>query len=173
MATESSRVSQSSDIMAGIPVFPGTRVPLQSLVEYLRAGEGVTAFLRDFPSVKPAQASEALAAGLEALISKSSAKARFVAERDVTQKKRSPEPRRDEKGVIINAEELTAEEVVRQPVRCPACSDMTFKTWPEGWDTHADKCSGLSPGSKDERKADYRVRYGHLFGESTPLDQPR
>ena len=79
---ERSSESHSSDIMAGIPVFPGTRVPLQSLADYVRSGQGVAAFVRDFPSVSPALVNEALIAGLEALIAKRSGKARLGRETD-------------------------------------------------------------------------------------------
>ena len=37
--------------MGGAPVFCGTRVPVQTLIEYLDAGETINAFLEGFPSV--------------------------------------------------------------------------------------------------------------------------
>jgi len=37
--------------MGGTPVFPGTRVPVQTLLEYLEGGETLDAFLEGFPSV--------------------------------------------------------------------------------------------------------------------------
>jgi uncharacterized protein (DUF433 family) len=37
--------------MGGTPVFCGTRVPVQTLIEYLDAGETIDAFLEGFPSV--------------------------------------------------------------------------------------------------------------------------
>lgn len=43
--------SSSPDIMGGIPVFPGTRVPVQTLLEYIKAGDTIDDFLRGFPSV--------------------------------------------------------------------------------------------------------------------------
>ena len=48
-------VTTSSDIMGGTPVFTGTRVPVQSLVEFLQAGDNIDDFLAAFPSVKRAQ----------------------------------------------------------------------------------------------------------------------
>ncbi len=59
-------VTTSSDIMGGTPVFAGTRVPVQSLVEFLEAGDNIDAFLAAFPSVKRSQVVEFLekAAGL-------------------------------------------------------------------------------------------------------------
>ena len=37
--------------MGGTPVFPGTRVPIQTLMDYLEAGESIDQFLDGFPSV--------------------------------------------------------------------------------------------------------------------------
>lgn len=37
--------------MGGTPVFAGTRVPLQTLLDYLEAGESIDDFLTGFPSV--------------------------------------------------------------------------------------------------------------------------
>jgi uncharacterized protein (DUF433 family) len=48
-------VTTSSDIMGGTPVFTGTRVPVQSLIEFLEAGDSIDVFLTAFPSVKRAQ----------------------------------------------------------------------------------------------------------------------
>jgi len=44
-------ISRSSDIMGGTPVFSGTRVPIQTLLDYLEAGETIDAFLEGFPTV--------------------------------------------------------------------------------------------------------------------------
>jgi len=48
-------VSASPNIMSGAPVFPGTRVPVQTLLEYLEAGDSIDRFLAGFPSVSRAQ----------------------------------------------------------------------------------------------------------------------
>jgi uncharacterized protein (DUF433 family) len=40
------------DIMSGIPVFVGTRVPLQTLFDYLEGEEGLNEFSEDFPHLK-------------------------------------------------------------------------------------------------------------------------
>jgi uncharacterized protein (DUF433 family) len=48
-------VTTSSDIMGGTPVFAGTRVPVQSLIEFLEAGDSIDVFLTAFPSVKRSQ----------------------------------------------------------------------------------------------------------------------
>ena len=37
--------------MGGAPVFPGTRVPVQTLLDYIEAGETIDDFLEGFPSV--------------------------------------------------------------------------------------------------------------------------
>ena len=37
--------------MGGTPVFAGTRVPIQTLLDYLEAGETIDAFLEGFPTV--------------------------------------------------------------------------------------------------------------------------
>ena len=39
------------DIMGGIPVFVGTRVPIRTLLDYLEAGDSLDIFLDHFPSV--------------------------------------------------------------------------------------------------------------------------
>lgn len=44
-------ISSSPDIMGGTPVFRGTRVPVQTLLDYLEAGETIDDFLEGFPTV--------------------------------------------------------------------------------------------------------------------------
>ncbi len=44
-------VSRSPDVMGGLPVFHGTRVPVQTLLDYLEGGELIHDFLEGFPSV--------------------------------------------------------------------------------------------------------------------------
>jgi uncharacterized protein (DUF433 family) len=44
-------VSRSLDVMGGTAVFPGTRVPVQTLLDYLEAGESIDDFLAGFPTV--------------------------------------------------------------------------------------------------------------------------
>jgi uncharacterized protein (DUF433 family) len=44
-------VSISSDIMGGDPVFPGTRVPVKTLLIYIEAGDTIDEFLIGYPSV--------------------------------------------------------------------------------------------------------------------------
>jgi uncharacterized protein (DUF433 family) len=47
----SSVVQSDPDILGGTPVFVGTRVPLQALIDYLKGGHSLEEFLDDFPSV--------------------------------------------------------------------------------------------------------------------------
>jgi len=44
-------VSRDPEVMGGAAVFRGTRVPLQTLLDYLEAGESIDDFLEGFPSV--------------------------------------------------------------------------------------------------------------------------
>jgi uncharacterized protein (DUF433 family) len=48
------------EVMGGALVFVGTRVPVQTLLEYLEAGDPLDEFLTDFPSVRREQAVAAL-----------------------------------------------------------------------------------------------------------------
>lgn len=48
-------ISCSPDVMGGTPVFSGTRVPVQTLLDYLEAGESIDDFLKGFPSVSREQ----------------------------------------------------------------------------------------------------------------------
>jgi len=47
----SSVVHSDPGILGGTPVFVGTRVPLQALIDYLEGGHSLEEFLNDFPSV--------------------------------------------------------------------------------------------------------------------------
>jgi uncharacterized protein (DUF433 family) len=53
-------ISRSPDVMSGAPVFAGTRVPVQSLLDYLAGGHPLEEFLEDFPTVRREQALELL-----------------------------------------------------------------------------------------------------------------
>jgi uncharacterized protein (DUF433 family) len=48
-------ISRSPDVMGGTAVFSGTRVPVQTLLDYLEAGESIDDFLTGFPSVSREQ----------------------------------------------------------------------------------------------------------------------
>ena len=52
---KTSVVSRSPDVMGGTVVFRGTRVPVQTLLDYLEAGESIDDFLEGFPSATRAQ----------------------------------------------------------------------------------------------------------------------
>ena len=53
------------EIMGGTPVFTGTRVPVNSLIDHLRAGDPLDRFLDGFPTVSREQAEAFLALALE------------------------------------------------------------------------------------------------------------
>ena len=45
---------------------------------------------------------------------------------------------------------------------CPACQKKEFKRWPWGWDAHAAHvCRGLSGTDPEQRKTEFRRRFGH------------
>jgi uncharacterized protein (DUF433 family) len=48
-------ISRDPEIMGGAAVFCGTRVPVQTLLDYLEAGDTIDEFLEGFPSVKREQ----------------------------------------------------------------------------------------------------------------------
>ncbi|MDT7603814.1 MAG: hypothetical protein QOF61_1811 [Acidobacteriota bacterium] len=48
-------ISVSPDVLGGTPVFAGTRVPVQTLLDYLKGGETIDDFLDGFPTVKREQ----------------------------------------------------------------------------------------------------------------------
>jgi len=61
-------VCSDPDILGGTPVFVGTRVPVQSLFDYLEGGDTVDEFLRQFPSVRREQAIAALDLARDSLL---------------------------------------------------------------------------------------------------------
>ena len=56
------------EILGGITVFVGTRVPFQALIDYLEAGHPLSDFLHSFPTVTRRQALSALDQAKEALL---------------------------------------------------------------------------------------------------------
>ena len=48
-------ITATSDVMSGTPVFAKTRVPVQTLLDCLKAGESIDDFLEGFPTVKREQ----------------------------------------------------------------------------------------------------------------------
>jgi uncharacterized protein (DUF433 family) len=57
---KSSVVTSSKEIMGGTPVFAGTRVPTQTLIDFLKAGDSIDDFLEGFPTVRREQVVEFL-----------------------------------------------------------------------------------------------------------------
>jgi uncharacterized protein (DUF433 family) len=55
MSINFSIISKSPEIMGGTPVFVGTRVPIQTFFEYLKAGDSIDDFLEGFPTVTKEQ----------------------------------------------------------------------------------------------------------------------
>jgi uncharacterized protein (DUF433 family) len=67
MPTSRSVVHSHPDILGGTLVFVGTRVPFQTLLDYLEAGDPLATFLEDFPTVSREQAVAALERAKDAL----------------------------------------------------------------------------------------------------------
>ena len=65
---ETSVVHSDPEIMSGTTVFVGTRVPFQTLLDYLQGGQPLSEFLEDFPTVSKEQAVAALEQAKEALL---------------------------------------------------------------------------------------------------------
>lgn len=63
-------VHSDPQIMGGTPVFVGTRVPFQTLLDYLQAGDPLAEFLEDFPTVSREQAVAALEQAKDALLAR-------------------------------------------------------------------------------------------------------
>jgi uncharacterized protein (DUF433 family) len=60
-------IIRSEEILGGVPVFAGTRVPVQALLDYLEAGQRLDDFLDDFPTVSREQATAVLELAGQAL----------------------------------------------------------------------------------------------------------
>lgn len=69
MLTQGEVISTDREILAGEPVFAGTRVPLRNLFDYLEAGDSLEIFLDAFPDVTRDQAVAALEIAREAVTS--------------------------------------------------------------------------------------------------------
>jgi uncharacterized protein (DUF433 family) len=65
-------VTSSPDILSGTPVFAGTRVPVQALIDYLEGGETIDDFLTGFPTVRRDQVVAFLEEATARMISKAS-----------------------------------------------------------------------------------------------------
>jgi uncharacterized protein (DUF433 family) len=63
-------ITTSPDRLSGTPVFAATRVPVQTLIDYLEGGDSLEAFLDDFPSVSRQHAVAVLELAKSALLAK-------------------------------------------------------------------------------------------------------
>jgi uncharacterized protein (DUF433 family) len=61
-------VSIDPEVMGGTPCFTGTRVPVQTLLDYVEGGDSIDEFLEDFPSVTRQQVIAFLEAAKERLL---------------------------------------------------------------------------------------------------------
>jgi len=60
MSSTNNVISRDPDVLGGTPVFSGTRVPFQALLDYLEGGQSLNDFLDDFPTVTREAAIHAL-----------------------------------------------------------------------------------------------------------------
>jgi uncharacterized protein (DUF433 family) len=67
MPVPSPLITTSPDRLGGMPVFAGTRVPVQTLIDYLEAGDSLDVFLAQFPSVTREHAVAVLEVAKQAL----------------------------------------------------------------------------------------------------------
>jgi uncharacterized protein (DUF433 family) len=65
-------ISCNPEVMGGTPVFSGTRVPVQTLLDYLESGESIDDFLAGFPSVNREQVIEFLEQAKDRLVATAS-----------------------------------------------------------------------------------------------------
>ena len=68
MSIGSEIIVKDPEILGGTPVFRGTRVPFQALLDYLEGGQTISEFLDDFPSVSREAAVAALEAAKSVLV---------------------------------------------------------------------------------------------------------
>lgn len=64
-------IVKNRDILGGVPVFRGTRVPVQALFDYLEGGETLEDFLQGFPTVTRESAVAALEEAKDLLLARS------------------------------------------------------------------------------------------------------
>jgi uncharacterized protein (DUF433 family) len=69
MASLDGVITRDPEILGGTPVFRGTRVPFQALLDYIEGGQTLGEFLDDFPTVTREAAVEALEHAKEVIIS--------------------------------------------------------------------------------------------------------
>lgn len=73
MALPSPLVSSSTKVMSGAVVFTGTRVPVQTLMDYIEEGGSLNEFLEDFPTVSREHAIAVLELAKDSLIQRATA----------------------------------------------------------------------------------------------------
>lgn len=61
-------IASAPDVMGGTPCFAGTRVPVQTLLDYLEAGDSIDDFLEGFPTVRRKQVIELLETATERIV---------------------------------------------------------------------------------------------------------
>lgn len=66
-------IVRDREILGGVPVFAGTRVPVRILIEHLEAGDRLDDFLDDYPTVSREQAIGVLELAMERLSSEDEA----------------------------------------------------------------------------------------------------
>ena len=69
MASLNGVITRDPEILGGTPVFRGTRVPFQALLDYIEGGQTLDEFLDDFPTVSREVAVDALEHAKELLVS--------------------------------------------------------------------------------------------------------
>ena len=62
-------IERNPEILGGVPVFAGTRVPVRIMMEHLEAGDRLDEFLHDFPTVTREQAVSLLERATEMVVS--------------------------------------------------------------------------------------------------------
>jgi len=67
--TSAGIIVSDPDILGGTPVFNGTRVPFEALIDYLEGGQNLDEFLDDFPTVSRAAAVAVLESAKSLLVS--------------------------------------------------------------------------------------------------------
>lgn len=61
-------IASDPEVMGGTPCFAGTRVPVQTLLDYLEAGDSIDVFLEGFPTVRREQVIEYLETATERMV---------------------------------------------------------------------------------------------------------
>jgi uncharacterized protein (DUF433 family) len=69
MAPSDNVITRDPDVLGGTPIFRGTRVPFQALLDYLEGGQTLNDFLDDFPTVTREAAGHALEHGKTLVVS--------------------------------------------------------------------------------------------------------